>query len=434
MLIAERARTSRPCDFDVEAAANQALRVSWTKGYGGASMADLAEAVGVNRPSLHAAFGNEEEVFRKALDLDTHGPRPASIAAVKEPIARRVAASLLRSAVEASTVPLAPAGCLLARGALVGGDTSKTIKEDLGAAEDRWMLNQGRVCRHELAFPGGVLPASLMSRAGIRRPQVDGQRVINGMVHKIRTGITRRGQFGRYGSPKRGYALLHRYALRGVVTSALGQVWVRTDVAWDIGRLVQTDSNIVRACRHATAHQAERGRQRKGEPTDDQALGRSRESVSTKACPVCDDRRGPRPQRVHGPSPRYCTNQPPLRPLPSVIPPAPQLAPEPTGLPAQGDDYASCDLGSFGASPRPAGPFSRRRAVLLTYSRGRLACGLGAAPLRGLEASSNRDGPVACAAVSPLNQCLIWIFCDYYCQGSDHAEHPTRRNGAQVRR
>jgi AcrR family transcriptional regulator len=58
----------RPRRFDIDAALNRAVEVFWRKGYEGASVSDLTEAMGINPPSLYAAFGNKEALFRKALD------------------------------------------------------------------------------------------------------------------------------------------------------------------------------------------------------------------------------------------------------------------------------------------------------------------------------------------------------------------------------
>ncbi len=64
----------RPRAFDLDHALDQALQVFWQKGYEGASLSDLTKAMGINRPSLYAAFGNKEDLFRKVLDRYTSGP------------------------------------------------------------------------------------------------------------------------------------------------------------------------------------------------------------------------------------------------------------------------------------------------------------------------------------------------------------------------
>ena len=64
----------RPREFDVEKALDRALKVFWRKGYEGATLADLTRAMGINRPSLYAAFGNKEALFRKVLDRYAEGP------------------------------------------------------------------------------------------------------------------------------------------------------------------------------------------------------------------------------------------------------------------------------------------------------------------------------------------------------------------------
>jgi AcrR family transcriptional regulator len=64
----------RPRSFHIDRALDRALVVFWRKGYEGASLSDLTKALGVNRPSLYAAFGDKEALFRKALDRYLKGP------------------------------------------------------------------------------------------------------------------------------------------------------------------------------------------------------------------------------------------------------------------------------------------------------------------------------------------------------------------------
>lgn len=112
----------RPRAFDVEKALRRAMRVFWRKGYLGTSLSDLTGAMGINRPSLYAAFGNKKSLFRKALEHYAKGPSSYLSQALQEPTARAVVERLLRGVVNLLTDPRTPATCLWVHGALSCGD------------------------------------------------------------------------------------------------------------------------------------------------------------------------------------------------------------------------------------------------------------------------------------------------------------------------
>ena len=93
----------RPREFCADQALAAALRVFWSKGYEGASLSDLTEAMGISRPSLYAAFGNKEALFRKALDLYEREKFAFMRAALDAPTSRGVAEAVLRGALDAQT-------------------------------------------------------------------------------------------------------------------------------------------------------------------------------------------------------------------------------------------------------------------------------------------------------------------------------------------
>jgi AcrR family transcriptional regulator len=121
----------RPREFDPDQALDRALRVFWRSGYEGASIADLTEAMGITKPSLYAAFGNKEELFRKALDRYVDGPGGYVQVALAKPTAREVVQHLLYQAADAVTDPDNPPGCLAVQGALCCGEAAETIKQEL---------------------------------------------------------------------------------------------------------------------------------------------------------------------------------------------------------------------------------------------------------------------------------------------------------------
>jgi AcrR family transcriptional regulator len=151
-------RTGRPRSFDIDRALDRALQVFWRKGYEGASLSDLTKAVGVNRPSLYAAFGDKEALFRKALNRYLHGPAAYTQDALKELTARAVVERLLRGAADLNTSPRNPGGCLTVQGALACGEAVDSIRQELAAhrAEGEAALRR----RFQRAKSEGDLPAT----------------------------------------------------------------------------------------------------------------------------------------------------------------------------------------------------------------------------------------------------------------------------------
>jgi AcrR family transcriptional regulator len=145
--------------FEVTRALDVALRVFWRKGYEGASLDDLTSAMGINRPSLYAAFGNKESLFRQAMDRYAEGPAAFVQEALDGPTARAAVERLLFGAAAALTGPRNPPGCLAVHGALAAGETAQGIRKELVARRAVYQTDLRR--RFERARREGDLPAAV---------------------------------------------------------------------------------------------------------------------------------------------------------------------------------------------------------------------------------------------------------------------------------
>src|SRR6516165_2515649 len=73
----------------------RAFEVFWRQGYEGTALSDLTAAMGINRPSLYATFGNKEALFRKVLDRYADGPASFAARALELPRARDAVEALV---------------------------------------------------------------------------------------------------------------------------------------------------------------------------------------------------------------------------------------------------------------------------------------------------------------------------------------------------
>ena len=177
-------KRGRPRQFDVDDALDRAVQVFWRQGYDGTSLSDLTEALGITRPSLYAAFGNKEALFRKAIDRYAEGSATFLARAVEARTARGVAEELFRGAARFHADPRNPRGCLVTHGALVGDAASAAACRATRnrRTEFREMIRD----RLELAQREGDLPAGT-DPAGLALYMVT---VLRGMAVEAASGAS----------------------------------------------------------------------------------------------------------------------------------------------------------------------------------------------------------------------------------------------------
>ena len=147
----------RQKEFCVEQALGKALEVFWERGFEGASLSDLTDAMGITRPSLYATYGNKEELFRKALALYDACYMSFLPAALGEPTAVSVVEKILEGFVILATNSQHPRGCLGTNGALACSTAADPIKVEL--VRRRGLFEASLKKRLQRAQDDGDLPA-----------------------------------------------------------------------------------------------------------------------------------------------------------------------------------------------------------------------------------------------------------------------------------
>lgn len=154
----------RPLSFDPERALERAMQLFWQRGYEGTSLLDLTRAMRIHRPSLYAAFGDKQQLFRKAVELYVERHAKHVELAVAEPSARRVAESLWRANIELVSGATGPTGCMLVQGALACGATAQAVQRELArrrAAGERLLAQRFERARALGDLPRASDPESL---------------------------------------------------------------------------------------------------------------------------------------------------------------------------------------------------------------------------------------------------------------------------------
>jgi AcrR family transcriptional regulator len=178
--------SGRTRQFDADEALNRALDVFWARGYEGATLPELTRAMGINRPSLYAAFGNKEQLFRKALDRYQTGPMSFLTEALRKPTARAVAEAIFSGFIRMQRDRDQARGCLIVSGALASGQEVETVRREL--AQLRQSIVMAFRERFERAVEDDDLPAGTDCATLARYTAT----VLNGLAVQAASGATER--------------------------------------------------------------------------------------------------------------------------------------------------------------------------------------------------------------------------------------------------
>lgn len=176
----EKRARGRPRSFDRDAALGAAMQRFRTHGFAGTSLDELADATGLSRPSLYAAFGDKRALYLEALER-VRAWMAASFATLAE---RDMPLDALLKAIFAPTIDsflqgeIGPSGCIVVNTATVEAVHDEVIRAKLAeilALEDT-----------------GI--AALLAQAGSSAPEAHGRLVattIHSLSIRARAGTTR---------------------------------------------------------------------------------------------------------------------------------------------------------------------------------------------------------------------------------------------------
>jgi TetR/AcrR family transcriptional regulator, copper-responsive repressor len=147
----------RPLKFDRDQVLDRAVDTFWANGYTATSLEDLTTNMGINRPSLYAAFGNKHDLFMKTIDryAETIGRQPLD-AFLDEPDIRRAVEAYFHTTIRCVTSRNRPRGCLIMNVAGERAANDPEVRKSMSDAYDTRVATISK--RLETACNDGQLP------------------------------------------------------------------------------------------------------------------------------------------------------------------------------------------------------------------------------------------------------------------------------------
>jgi AcrR family transcriptional regulator len=176
----------RPRSFDRKAALRRAMNLFWERGYEATSLSDLTTAMGISSPSLYAAFGCKEALFREAAALYSATEAGGVVRLLDGvPSARAAIEALLRISAQRFTRPGKPHGCFMVLAAVNCAADNDAVRRHL--AKYRSGVQAAVRRRLQRAIAEGELPAGFDARAAAAFYVT----VQNGLSLQARDGVPR---------------------------------------------------------------------------------------------------------------------------------------------------------------------------------------------------------------------------------------------------
>ncbi|AMK21102.1 MULTISPECIES: TetR/AcrR family transcriptional regulator [unclassified Sphingobium] len=176
---------ARPREFDADKALYAALRLFWERGFDDTSLAELADTMGIVRPSLQAAFGSKEDLYRQAIDLYGREAMAFVDEAVGSDSAAEVCRLYLKGYCDILSDPGTPPGCFMIKGLVSAGRGAAVARQEGVSRQQSYeaLLEQ----RFQGAQQSGDLSEDIDARALAETLTV----IANGLAVRADMGATR---------------------------------------------------------------------------------------------------------------------------------------------------------------------------------------------------------------------------------------------------